>query len=728
MKVRQVRTAIPGWFDADWLATRQKKCKACKGAGATCVYCQPPKGSLIRSRVPVTTKKITEQLVIEEKRLAAQFGGNGAMRLMVVPKLVQNSDVDIDLSDASDTVRVENYVTATMPEAAQFTAKAAVAYMVRCLSGIAHGAAMRRIRYLSLEGRNVLSFRDIKIRYAKQGLVLLRGHNRDWVTSGSKSNGAGKTSCLALLPIALCGQNPKGQKSNGWANEHTRKTAVVKLIAKDDRGRRIKITRGRRPAKILLEINGEDVSTGIRGTGKNETQGQIARETGVTLKTLLNSVYIDQSIASGFLFGGQRDKMDLVAKLQDLDRYEAALKATGADIADVADKLATAERTITQGNATLEQLKYNRRELVVMKVADREWLKASKLANKEFQAVVTAYQGLKGTEPYAITQQKELDALTRDSIEVLTAQAIEATRVDAAERAHRKLCDLIRAGKCPTCFQPCKTASKTRLAELKKPDPEVAQKLRTRQKKLTAKKQTLQDYLTQYHARVRNAEQAVAMARQKSFQAQRAAEDETRRVEAIVSKRAKLTEAIKALKLELVEAGKALHKYSIKLELLYYVKSAFHRSGMPLYLSASLCSMLCSSAESYSELFWDGKVKVNFAIEDGELVASIVNPSGSGTIIGQSTGERAMAGQVAAFALRDASPQTNLLILDEPGYGLDEDGQKQFAEGLIKLRDSGRYETIIVTTHSQVISGVLESEAKIWTVTKRRRRSRLEVA
>jgi len=93
----------------------------------------------------------------------------------------------------------------------------------------------------------------------------------------------------------------------------------------------------------------------------------------------------------------------------------------------------------------------------------------------------------------------------------------------------------------------------------------------------------------------------------------------------------------------------------------------------------------------------------------------VVNAAGSDTLKGQSVGESAMAGVIAAFALREVAPKTNLLILDEPGSGLDAEGARLFARGLLKLKP--RYETILVTTHSPIIESVLAGETT-WTIEK----------
>jgi ABC-type transporter Mla maintaining outer membrane lipid asymmetry ATPase subunit MlaF len=81
-----------------------------------------------------------------------------------------------------------------------------------------------------------------------------------------------------------------------------------------------------------------------------------------------------------------------------------------------------------------------------------------------------------------------------------------------------------------------------------------------------------------------------------------------------------------------------------------------------------------------------------------------------------------MAGLVTALSVREASPKTNILILDEPGHGLDPLAAKRFAQGLLQLQR--RFPTILVTTHNPMIESVLSGNT-VWTVVKSKRISRL---
>src|SRR5262249_20391699 len=95
-------------------------------------------------------------------------------------------------------------------------------------------------------------------------------------------------------------------------------------------------------------------------------------------------------------------------------------------------------------------------------------------------------------------------------------------------------------------------------------------------------------------------------------------------------------------------------------------------------------------------------------IENGEFVPVVLNATGGEDIDAQSDGERALAGLIASFALREIAPRCNVLILDEPGNGLDPSSARQFAKALRELK--AKFETIFVTSHNVHILQELQGE------------------
>jgi DNA repair exonuclease SbcCD ATPase subunit/DNA repair exonuclease SbcCD nuclease subunit len=149
------------------------------------------------------------------------------------------------------------------------------------------------------------------------------------------------------------------------------------------------------------------------------------------------------------------------------------------------------------------------------------------------------------------------------------------------------------------------------------------------------------------------------------------------------------------------------------------------RTGIPAYICGMLCPALTKSAEEYSRLFAGDALKVMFEFVDGEFDCKVINTQGASSIEALSTGERATAALVTAFALRSTAPKTNVLVLDEPGRGLDELGQRQFAEALSTLKHE--FETILISTHDAQMSSALAADS-VLTVVKQDRTSRIEGA
>jgi DNA repair exonuclease SbcCD nuclease subunit len=365
--VKRFRSKIPGWYDAEWLEARQKNCKQCLGTGYECISpgsdginspgeapsyepcskCQPEPGAYIRSRVPVATKKISLQLQAEEERLKGLYP---QARLHVVPKMVETVGTEILLSGDTDREKVEQYVALTFPEQARFKPKVVVSFLVGVLKTTGPSPSHKQIVLSHVALRNVGPYQEADVNLDKQGLVLIQGENRDW--GPGHSNGSGKSTLLSSIPIALYGRTLKGQTHDAWAMEGINKTARDTLHFTDEKGRKIEVERTRRPHGLFLRIDDEDMSTGITGTGKNQTQGEIEKLY-TDFQTFVNSVYIDQTVANGFLFGTQKDRMDLISKIVAVERFELGLKKVVQQLARSVSQMAECSTLATQAGEAL---------------------------------------------------------------------------------------------------------------------------------------------------------------------------------------------------------------------------------------------------------------------------------------------------------------------------------------------------------------------------------------
>jgi DNA repair exonuclease SbcCD ATPase subunit len=155
------------------------------------------------------------------------------------------------------------------------------------------------------------------------------------------------------------------------------------------------------------------------------------------------------------------------------------------------------------------------------------------------------------------------------------------------------------------------------------------------------------------------------------------------------------------------------------LSVLKYAQTVFQRNGLPAYLNQQICPELNQAAQEYAELFAQSEIQVRFAVdEEGRLDIQVVNAHGGELVEDQSEGEMKMASLITSFAVRSVAPKTNLLILDEPGAGLDATSARSFARGLRKVVN--RFSCILLTTHNQSILSEL-ADVELVTVRKKNR-------
>ena len=415
--------------------------------------------------------------------------------------------------------------------------------------------------------------------------------------------------------------------------------------------------------------------------------------------------------------------MDLIAKFQNLERFATAQKLVSKDLVatqKAIDGFTNRVEVLTEEIAHLEG------ELGSLEaVRDTSAEESAVNLRKSLQALVAEHASLAALKQFYDDKQQEIDDIESD-YSVAVTKLTDISGEVASLRSTIKLGEaLVAEGKCSRCGQPssdvgAKTAGTAKkqleLAVVKKTAKE--QEVANLQKRMSKAR----DEISDYELKLEKVEIAIAAERRLLAQAEKSATKESKR-NAVAAKRcAELGKSLRHAKVSLKACNRAMASANVDQEMLLYAKQAFSREGMPLYLSAGLCPVLNNAADEYSELLTDGKLKVQFAVEDGEFAASIVNPAGSETTDGQSVGEAATAGLITALAVREGAPRSNLLILDEPGHGLDPEGARLFAQSLLKLK--GKIPTILVTTHSPAMESVLSGE-QVWTVEKQDGISRL---
>lgn len=698
-------TELPHWYDERWpgFPTRNR----IRAGDRIRIY--------IKCRTSADYGRI-----IEKARVDAERRYPGA-HIFVVPKFDSGATEGVtgfEIGDR-DERKIAKYVEETVPSHVnEKQAEAYLNYQLKKVSDKKRSGS--HLYFQKAEAKNFLCFKELKFDFRQEGLTVIQGVNKD----ARGSNGSGKTSTLQTIPVALFGRTFKGQKFDAWARRNSNSSSSVKVWFKDSRGKQIVVKRGRRPVELRLTINGIDESSGNKHTDKGATQELIEAVSGFTWETLANSVYIDQTITRAFLSGRDKARSDVLARFQNIERFERALKLVRRDLANTKEKMIELDSDLSNTQERIQECKdemrqeENRSRTIYkdlyskFKQAEKDWVQAKKeLKEKGFES-----------------EEKRRRISTKIGFinERITAKErqlhqLEVEKIDLAQKIHRvsKLKDT-----CPTCMQPVRIIKigqmKERWQGRIKEIIHAIEALKPFVQKLRAHSQWMEGRYDHLAIEVKELEFKTKEKESKAdsiYQQIREQKKESDTLGRLKKKIGNLRRKKNIFKKYLGDLRKN------RMPLLEYSEKAFSRDGIPAFLNMQLAPVLNKSAEYYSGLFNDNTIQVRFEVEEGDLIPKILNAAGGETIDDQSTGEKAMAGLVTSFALREIAPATNLLILDEPGEGLDVQNAKQFAKAIVKLKD--KFKTILLTTHNSAILQELASE-RIVTVIKQKGVSRVQ--
>jgi DNA repair exonuclease SbcCD nuclease subunit/predicted ATPase len=703
-KLTRVLSKIPGWYDPQWPRYEETKPTSWEGAK-------------VRIKVPILdVRRTSEQLQSVKAKAEKDYRG---AEILVIPtfeeEVCQEGQIQTDWPDKK---KIEAYTKTTLPRPLEPYRKKTVAYLIEQLEQA--GGLIREggeLQFTDVSAKNFLSFERLDWKVGK-GLYVVTGKNKDW----NRSNGAGKTSWLQPIAVALFGSTFKGQKHDRWVRRgiEPKKSSWVSVTLLDNQDRKVVVTRGRKPKpELLLFVAGEPVDSGNR---PDQTQKSIEQITGYTWETLSNAVYIDQSRAHLMLTGTETARKEFLARLQNLERFERAKKQVKdqkmgleATVNDLQNAIELAEATVAGLNHTIAQTKAMRRpnsspevallaagnELAEAKRAMSEW---NLLATRKRSTITTEVEKWdKAVETYLLARARVMGALSGYEERLESFKSLES--------------------ECPTCEQPI---------DVKK----IERQVKALEKLATIKKGTLgrlDKAIPKVKARRNEVRQNIEEWRdnpelesrlEAKLLAHRTAELEMEQAQ----KEDEMLEGLRTRKkqalAEIEKSKTRLSKIQKWLSVLDYAEEVFARSGLPAYLNAQLVPELNQSASEYAELFSQKEIQVRFQVDqEGQMDVQVVNAHGGEGVQDQSEGEMKMASLITSFAVRQAAPKTNLLILDEPGDGLDPVSAKQFARGIQQLKD--KFCTIILVTHNPSILAELGEENQI-TIVKENGISRMD--
>ena len=114
----------------------------------------------------------------------------------------------------------------------------------------------------NLKAKNFLSLKQVQWDLDNQGLVLIKGENKD--NDVIDNNGSGKSSLTEALIYALYGKTIRGLTGDGVVHNRAKKNTYVTVELEDDNGDIYNITRYRKHKEFknscVLLLNGKDIS------------------------------------------------------------------------------------------------------------------------------------------------------------------------------------------------------------------------------------------------------------------------------------------------------------------------------------------------------------------------------------------------------------------------------------------------------------------------------------
>lgn len=711
-ELQSIHSRIPRWFDPGISGFSSSKPSTWTGAR-------------IRISVPCDSNHSYSRR-LEKVRRGAEKKYAGA-ELYIVPKFnEEGGDIRSTIRQCdSDERKIKEYVKQCKLER---VGNGLIEYMLEKLSHFSHGLRTgSKFKFKWAKARNYLSFEKVKFDFKQRGIIVVKGINQD---RGNKSNGSGKTSLTNLIPVAWFGKTFKGQAHDRWSNRfHPKDQAYVEVCGEDVKGHDIRVLRGRRPTELKLLVNGHNQSSGMKSTDLSGTQSSIESVTGFTWPTLANAVYIDRAISDAFLSGTNAQRTAVLSRFQNLERFEKALVLIKKDIKklyekyhEVKEKLSRIRGRIVECAHSLSQLKEVQKEHV--RNAEEEYQKAKSRYNRY----------LKKSKKHSLSKKAHIVA--KDYEHASQAQAAAEKQVHTLEQAFKtkastadKWNHLKEKSYCPTCYQDID--EKLFLKHLKKADKKakkVGYELAAAEKSLLMMRRTTQSLEGKYdeiQSKLSHMDQEESNLRLNMHTVREQWRDLASNQHGAYTIIHKTKSKLKHLQHKEKSLKKRKEKLRKRRMMYEYAAQAFSRDGIPAFLNRQLCPILNRASDYYAELFSDKEVQVRFKIEEGEFVPEVINAKGGERISDQSEGERALAGLISSFALREAAPECGLLILDEPGSGLDSQTARQFARSLKVLNK--RFKLILVTTHNENISSALEGE-QVLTVRKKNGISHLEAA
>lgn len=681
MIIESIPSIVPDWFDpssanfappADWTGCR------------------------VRVKVPINTADPAKEMSDARELLEKKYPGADL-------HLVQDFDAACPASTTTTTGSDEDmlreyFETVAMPEGS--TREQAVAYLKTLLPGTGV-FGVQAASFVSATATNVLGFDGAVVDMNRKGLTLVTGLRPD---KGNKSNGAGKSTWVGLPFLGLTGKTFKGQECDDWASRHNGKPARIETVLMLPDGRKLSLLRQRRPTKLLLLVDGKDVTMGTPAA----SQKYIEQLTNLTWDVITNAVYIGQHEAAS-VFGTDKERKELFSRLLGLNRFldvQAKLRRVSTRLSNSASSI---EAEAQSAEAALHEVERQRVEL------HAHMKSVPKVDTKTIAALGSKLLSLDKDLHEAVTLSAKHKKDYRELTDKVRKHAADANQARGRSKMLGE--QLGRAASVGDVCQLC--GGIVDKASIKKYRAKLADDVVI--ERASAKKhENLEESVIEKRDRVEQlinaqekASQSVRIEQvnvQRQLDALNAQKDEHDKL-----RQHHKTSALRAAKLRKNLSIHVGARTATLMEKAFVdtCSSACGRDGLPAFLCAAAAPRLNTAASVYRDAFESDVAVVFHATADG-IDIEVVNEDGGCDHRAQSKGEASLVGIITSLAFREALVPLGVLILDEPGEGLDAQSASAFARGMNQVAE--RFGAAYVITHNPAILAGLEPDHHIEVV------------
>lgn len=673
VKVTRIASELPGWYDPSMPGFPNRKSWH---------------GCNVRIQAP-TSKDVSAAITTAHAAAIRKYVGCVPH---VVPVYEEAAEEVEGVKGSSDDSLLRSYLKQRYPDER-------VGGMLAYLSSKIHGEFAFGIKGATpgrIVAKNVLCFKECTVDFDKPGITLITGKNKDW---SGRANGVGKTSVLSLPAIAWFGESLKGQKTDKWRRDDADGPSLITSMATLPDGKTLEVVRGRSPGKFLLSVDGKDETMG----DLHATQRRFQELTGLSLDVLKSAMYVGQHEVAALLHGTDKERKELFSRMLGLERFIKSQDLIRKDARNNDKMIDLCEQEAALARMALEE-------------QQRAIPEVTALVPVKVENVVKLQRALKAAHTYGDEVRAQARALEQRYRCVRDAVVEANTQLQVFKK---QLASIGASKRCPVCGSLIKNvaASSIHKKEMEREIAGLEQTIvdaRKDQEKLESQlvkaNKDLSDWVDtrdELNGRLRKAEQDTA------FNARIAEADETQK-----KARKQAMRRVAYLKLAVARHEAARQAYVDTKEFLDRCFQAVSREGLPAYMCAKVCPQLNAAASRYASVFGDGEIQVQFHIEGGDLDLKIHNKHGGFGVDDQSMGESCIASFIAIFAFKEVLVPVPLLILDEPGEGLDAVNAANFAKGIHTVAE--RFGSVFITSHNPNIISNLDPDYHLEVVKHKR--------